>query len=115
MAGTGPQLLAVSRTLGRQADRLEDHARRLREQASALEAEAFGTGPTVVSGRAIVDRLLMLVAPGHVHHYKDLVALLGDAGLRPSGRDPAATLLTALSRAPEFERTDARGCWLRGR
>lgn len=41
--------------------------------------------------------------PGEVVHYREWYALLTDTGVRVAGKDPLATFLTQVSRAPEVE------------
>ena len=73
--------------------RLEDldarlRGRRLREVAVQLLAEQFGAG--------------------HEIHYRDWYSLLRESGYRVGGRDPLATFLAQVNRAPNVERIGQR-------
>ncbi len=50
-----------------------------------------------------VELLRKKKGPGAEVHYKEWYALLLDAGLRVGGRDPLATFLTQIGRAPGVE------------
>lgn len=101
------------------ADALADAGAALEEAARALRrAGAIETG-TVASPdaapalrgadlRRAIDELAPSVPAGEFVHYRDLFALLEQAGYRVGGRDPLATVLTALSRSERFEPVGGR-------
>jgi hypothetical protein len=51
-----------------------------------------------------VEVLLSRVAPGEPVHYRDWYAWVGDDGFRVAGRDPLATFLAQVTRAPGVRR-----------
>lgn len=55
-----------------------------------------------------VDLLRREKGIGTIVHYRDWYALLGDAGLRVAGKDPLATFLTQVARAPGVESVKPR-------
>ena len=48
------------------------------------------------------------VGPGQAIHYKQWYGVLTAAGHKVAGRDPLATFLAQVARAPEIERVGAR-------
>lgn len=107
--GEPPELQA----LRAQATALRDAAAKLEVAADALEGSP-PEGATVLRGRAIIDQLDELVAPGEAVHYRDALRRLHEAGYAPTGKDPRNTLLTALTRSPYYSTTRSRtGIWRR--
>lgn len=87
-------LQEVAALLGRDPQlRLEDLDERLRGQRLREVA---------------VEVLRRQVGPGQPIHYKQWYGLLTAAGHKVSGRDPVATFLAQVARAPEIERVGAR-------
>jgi hypothetical protein len=50
-----------------------------------------------------VELLRQKREPGAIIHYKDWFELLGEAGLNVAGKDPLASFLTQIARAPAVE------------
>jgi hypothetical protein len=89
------------RALRDRAARLHRLADDLTAKANVLETELAGA--PLLGGRRIVDAAVPILTdtPGHVMHYKDLLARVeAQTGMRVRGLDPAATMLAALDRDP---------------
>ena len=86
--------------------RIADHAD---VEAERLENILSG-GPdrAVLRGRELVEALLEVIVPGEILHYREMGHRLAAAGFGAAGVDPAATLLTQINRAPQFERLGRR-------
>jgi hypothetical protein len=101
------------------ADRVEENAARdeylLRELVSLL-----GKDPQLriedldarLRGQRLrevaIEVLRCRVGPGEAIHYKQWYGLLTAAGHRVAGKDPVATLLAQIHRAPEVQRVGSR-------
>jgi hypothetical protein len=89
---------------------VEETARRLREID-----EMLGLAPQLslesiheeLRGRKLQEIAVELLrrkrAPGAVVHYREWFELLEETGLRVAGKDPLATFLTQIARAPAVE------------
>lgn len=107
---------------------LQAQSRRLHDLLAAVDADVDGTARLLRSidemlglapqlsidsmhrelrGRKLqeiaVELLRQKRAPGTVIHYKEWFELLIDAGLCVAGKDPLATFLTQIARAPAVE------------
>ena len=60
---------------------------------------------------AVAAALAQSERPGGPRHYRDWLALVEATGQRIEGRDPAATLLTQLSRCPLIVRAPEAGTY----
>lgn len=103
---------------GERLRRLADHveaqaaadAHILRELEGALGMRAqlqIEQLDLALSGRRVAEVAVAIarreLAPGQVIHYKEWFALLKAAGFRVNGKDPLASFLAQVSRAPEVE------------
>lgn len=65
-----------------------------------------------LSGRRVAEVAVAIakreLRPGQVIHYKEWFALLQAAGFRVNGKDPLASFLANVSRAPEVEPVGSR-------
>lgn len=107
---------------------LQDQSRRLHQLVAGIDAdvnetarllrsidEMLGLAPQLsidsmhgeLRGRKLqeiaVDLLRQKREPGTVIHYKEWFELLGEAGLSVAGKDPLASFLTQIGRAPAVE------------
>jgi hypothetical protein len=114
--------------VARRLDALREQSRRIHELADAIardvdEAarllraidEMLGRAPQLsiesthdeLRGRKLqeiaVELLRQRHGTGSPVHYRDWFALLTEAGARVAGKDPLATFLTQIARAPEVE------------
>jgi hypothetical protein len=112
---------------------LQEQSRRLHDLVDAVDAdvgetarllrnidEMLGLAPQLslealhgeLRGRKLqeiaVELLRQKRAPGAAIHYKDWFVLLTEAGLQVAGRDPLATFLTQVSKAPNVESVKPR-------
>jgi hypothetical protein len=101
------------------AERLDEQARRDEHLLSELES-VLGLSDQLrledldarLRGRRLqevaVEVLAERLGEGHEIHYRDWYALLQEAGYRIGGRDPLATFLAQVNRAPNVERIGRR-------
>jgi hypothetical protein len=103
---------------------LQEQSRRLHELVAGIEEtgrllrsidEMLGLAPQLsidsmhgeLRGRKLqeiaVELLRQKREPGTIIHYKDWFELLGEAGLNVAGKDPLASFLTQIARAPAVE------------
>lgn len=90
---------------------------RFERQGAAGEAEVAGDTPPV--GISVKESLTdaaigLLEDAGRPMHYKDLAARLQQSGFYIPGRDPAATLLSRITRDGRFKRAKKRGTYTLG-
>ena len=101
------------------AERLEEQARRDEHLLSELES-ALGLADQLrleeldarLRGRRLQEVAVEVLAErfgaGREIHYRDWYALLKGSGYRVGGRDPLATFLAQVNRAPNVERIGQR-------
>ena len=93
---------------------VEEQARLLRHMdemlglSPQLSLEAHGELRGQRLREIAVDLLRQEKGIGTIVHYRDWYALLRDAGLRVAGKDPLATFLTQVARAPGVESVKPR-------
>jgi hypothetical protein len=108
------------------ADRLRQLAEQAEEQASSDEralrevAELLGMAPQLrlehldrhLRGRRLQEVAVEVLTNNHPEgeplHYREWYALLREAGYSVGGRDPLATFLAQVSRAPGVKRVGSR-------
>lgn len=100
--------------LRRLADHVEERAAAdehiLRELEGALGMRAqlqIDQLDRALGGRRLAEVAVAIlrreILPGEAVHYRDWFALLNAAGFRVNGKDPLASFLAQVSRAPEVE------------
>ena len=123
------EYLAIRRRIAEardRADRLRRLAEHVETQASADEhilrelEGALGMRAQLqieqldlaLSGKRVAEVAVAIarreLEPGQVIHYKDWFALLQAAGFRVSGKDPLASFLANINRAPQVEAVGTR-------
>lgn len=90
---------AAAEELRRAAAALRESARVLEEKADDLTTEP---ARTLLSGRDLVEAAMKVVQLHEAKHYAVILKALREIGVSAKGKDPGATLLTAIARAPEF-------------
>lgn len=91
----------------RTAERLRQEARRLDTQADRLDVARRNIAEAdVLTGRAGSQVLADLVTLNESVHYQEGLEILERHGFTVRGVDPAATLLTALTRNPRWRRSE---------
>lgn len=93
--------------------RMREAAKSLRQMADELDDRAAGIegrvgNARIVRGREILKRLREIMHVGDELHYVDMTNRLTAEGFRPSGQDPAATLLASVAKAKDFVVTAPR-------
>jgi hypothetical protein len=79
---------------------------------NSLNASDEGTTPGVIVSASITDAVFNLLEElHHPMHYKDIAAKLQEGNTYIPGKDPAATLLSRMSRDNRFKRTGKRGIY----
>ena len=78
-----------------------------------IAAPSFETPPSnlVDKGSSLECAIQLLKGKGHEMHYRQIAETLQSLGHEIPGRDPAATLLTRMSRDPRFRRGTGRGSY----
>jgi hypothetical protein len=79
---------------------------------NSLNASDEDTTPGVIVSTSITDAAFNLLEElHHPTHYKDIAAKLQERNTYIPGKDPAATLLSRMSRDNRFKRTGKRGIY----
>lgn len=92
----------------REQARLLRHMDEMLGLSPQLSLEAHGELRGQRLREIAVDLLRQEKGIGTIVHYRDWYALLRDAGLRVAGKDPLATFLTQVARAPGVESVKPR-------
>jgi hypothetical protein len=72
-----------------------------------------GVIPAKVAGASVTDAAFDLLSQAHQPmHYKDIAVKLQERNTYVPGKDPAATLLTRMTRDNRFKRTKKRGVYI---
>lgn len=101
------RLLRLAEHVGQQAAQ-EEHVLQELEGALGMRAQLqIEQLDLALSGRRMAEVAVAVLRretqPGQAVHYRDWFALLQSAGFKVTGKDPLASFLAQVSRAPEVE------------
>jgi hypothetical protein len=102
-----------ARDLAAAAERLEARVRHLDELLGRAPQLRLDLQTQLLQGQQLREEAVRILVEARGTrqpiHYKEWYGLLRDAGLAAAGKDPLATFLTQITRAPLVQRVDGRG------
>lgn len=117
------EVAAIQDEMRRKMEGVQERRRPLEDALTHLDAFLRAEGwipcdemvcPRLETGRsqpAVNAAYDLLSSLGEPLHYRKLAQALADKGIHIAGKDPAAVLLTQMSRDARFQRSDERGVY----